>query len=124
MISPEDITATLHDRGICVIIPTFNNETTVVDVVKKVRDICQDVIVVNDGSTNNTKKLLEECNDITLVSYDKNRGKGYALKTGFRKALEMGFAYAITIDADGQHNPNDIPKFLDANKRHPGCIIV
>jgi len=124
LISPEDITATLHDRGICVIIPTFNNETTVVDVVKKVRDICQDVIVVNDGSTDNTTKLLEECNDITLVSYDKNRGKGYALKTGFRKALEMGFAYAITIDADGQHNPNDIPKFLDANKRHPGCIIV
>lgn len=124
MILDTDITRCLHERGICVIIPTFNNETTLIDVVSQVREICQDVIVINDGSTDNTANLLKERTDITVLSYEKNRGKGYALKTGFRKAREMGFAYAITIDADGQHKPQDIPKFLQANKEHPGAIIV
>ena len=62
--------------------------------------------------------------DVTVVDYGANRGKGYALKAGFRKAQELGFDYAITIDADGQHFASDIPCFAEALLRHPGSLIV
>ena len=114
----------LRDRGICVIIPTYNNEKTMGQVVRDVLQQCDDVIVVNDGCTDGTAEILHEIDGITLVAYSQNRGKGYALKQGFRKALSMGFAYAITLDADGQHFASDIPLFLKANMQHPGCLII
>ncbi len=119
-----EIRKTLHDRGICVIIPTYNNAGTVLKVIEDVLQYTSDVIVVNDGSTDGTSHILENITGITVVEYSRNRGKGYALKTGFRKALEMGFSYAITLDSDGQHFAKDIPAFLKANQEHPGCLIV
>lgn len=115
---------TLRARGICVIIPTYNNAGTIVRVVSDCLGSCSDVIVVNDGSTDETGRLLEEFDSIVVVDYSRNRGKGYALKQGFRKARELGFSYAITIDADGQHYPKEIVSFLSANQKHPGCLIV
>ena len=114
----------LHDRGICVVIPTYNNVGTIADVVQQTLSECQDVIVVNDGSTDGSAAILRNMKDITLVDYERNHGKGYALKMGFRRALEMGFAYAITLDGDGQHYPHEIPQFLKANQQHPGALIV
>lgn len=114
----------LHDRGICVIIPTYNNGGTIGRVVTETLEMCDDVIVVNDGSTDSTTATLRSIEGITLVEYEVNRGKGYALRCGFEKALAMGFAYAITLDADGQHYPADIAKFLKANQQHPGALIV
>ena len=114
----------LRARGICAVIPTYNNAGTVGQVVRETLLYCADVIVVNDGSTDGTASLLGEMKGITLVEYPQNRGKGYALKRGFRKAREMGFAYAITLDADGQHYPANITDFLRANQEHPGALIV
>lgn len=114
----------LRDRGICVIIPTFNNVGTIRDVIKDTLNECYDVIVVNDGSTDQTSEILHSIDGITIVEYDNNRGKGYALKCGFKRALEMGFAYAITIDSDGQHYPSDIMHFLKANQEYPGALII
>lgn len=114
----------LHDRGICIIIPTYNNAGTIVDVVQRAKEQCHDVIVVNDGSTDATTNMLRSIKGITLIEHSQNKGKGKALQSGFKKAIEMGFSYAITLDADSQHYPEDIPLFLDANKRHPGCIIL
>lgn len=114
----------LHERGVCVIIPTFNNGGTIAKVVNDTLQECSDVIVVNDGSTDSTSKILHSINGITLVEYEKNKGKGYALKSGFKQALKMGFAYAITLDGDGQHYPSDIQKFLEANQEHPGALII
>lgn len=115
----------LRDRGICVIVPVYNNEKTIGDVVRQCLEKCFDVIVVNDGSTDNTGKILHSMEEkFTIVEYPKNQGKGYALKRGFQKALELGFSYAITIDADGQHYPDDIENFLKANMEHPGAILV
>ena len=114
----------LRARGVCVIIPTYNNAGTVGRVVTEVLRYCDDVIVVDDGSTDNTASVLVGISGITVLTTVLNRGKGHALKTGFRKALDMGFAYAITLDADDQHYPADISRFLDANKQHPGALVV
>lgn len=108
-------------------IPTYNNAGTIADVVRRTLDHCLDVIVVADGCTDGTLNILrdiEGSEGITIVSYAQNKGKGTALKRGFRKALEMGFAYAITLDADGQHFPEDIPAMLHANQKHPGALVV
>ena len=89
---------------ICALIPTYNNRGTVVDVVRRTHRYMQDILVVADGCTDDTLTLLQALDfPVTVVSYARNRGKGYALKQGFRKALEMGFEYVLTIDADGQH---------------------
>lgn len=106
------------------IIPVYNNDGTIADVVKRTLLQCNDVIVVNDGSTDLTKEHLESISGITLINSPKNEGKGAALRRGFRKALDLGFTYAITLDADGQHYPEDIPLFLEANIKNPGCLIV
>ena len=120
----QDTRKALHSRGICVIIPTYNNVGTIADVISRCHQYCDDIIVVNDGSNDGTEQILRRLTDITLVDYDCNRGKGEALRRGFAKAKEMGFAYAITLDADGQHYPEDIPLFLEANRSHPGAIIM
>lgn len=114
----------LKDRGICVVIPVYNNEKTIGDVVRRSLENCADVIVVNDGSTDSTGEILHNISGINIVEYAENQGKGYALKCGFRKALSLGFTYAITLDGDGQHYPEDIPNFLKANTEHPGAIII
>ena len=76
---------------------------------------CADVIVVNDGCTDNSAEILAAFgNRITVVDYGKNRGKGYALKQGFKKAKALGFDFALTLDSDGQHFPEDIPLFIEA----------
>ncbi len=116
--------ALLHERGICVVIPTYNNEGTIADVVRRTLSIVHDVIVVSDGSTDGTLDILRGIEGITVVAYDQNVGKGTAIKRGFRKAIEIGFAYAITMDADGQHFPEDIPVMLQANIKHPGALVV
>lgn len=114
----------LHDRGICVVIPTYNNGGTIAVVVRETLKEISDVIVVNDGSTDDTSKILHSIEGITTVEYTKNQGKGYALRKGFECALEMGFSYAITLDGDGQHYPSDIALFLKENQKHPGALII
>lgn len=114
----------LKERGICVVIPTYNNVGTITDVVNRAKIQCDDVIVVSDGANDGTLDKLRKINSIELVVLDKNRGKGTALKYGFKKAIEKGFSYAITIDADGQHFPEDVPNLLKANIEHPGAIII
>lgn len=116
----------LKQARICVVVPTYNNAGTVVDVLRRIRQYADDVIVVNDGSTDDTHDLIARCSleGITLVEYARNRGKGYALKQGFRMARRMGFEYAITIDADGQHYPEDLPLFAEAHRKSPDALII
>lgn len=114
----------MRRRGVCVIIPTYNNEGTVADVVRRAQMECDDVIVVNDGSDDGTEALLEAMEGITVVKLKRNMGKGAALKAGFKEALAKGFAYAVTLDADGQHYPEDIPLLLQASIDHPKALIV
>lgn len=105
----------------CAVIPTYNNASTVADIVGRTLEACRAVIVVNDGSTDDTLERLRPFEGrITLVSYARNRGKGYALCRGLEAAREAGFDYAATIDSDGQHRPEEIPLLTAAAAQAAG----
>lgn len=110
----------------CVIIPTYNNDRTLKTVIDGVIAVfpAQDIIIINDGSTDNTAEILKEYASITQVHLPRNSGKGIGLRTGFKKALELGYTHAITIDSDGQHYPEDIPKLLAASKEEPTTLYI
>lgn len=108
----------------CVIIPTYNNETTLGAVIKDVATFCNDIIVVNDGSTDNTKSVIEAFSFVQVISYDKNAGKGLALRKAFEYAAEKGYQYAITIDSDGQHFAKDLPVFIAKLAEEPNAVIL
>src|SRR5690348_12226528 len=109
---------------VCVVVPTYNNARTLRVLLTDLLSYTDKVIVVNDGSNDGTDKILSEFPNLHLMSYKKNKGKGWALRSGFEKARAMGFHYAITIDSDGQHFPEDLPLFLDELERNPGCLII
>ena len=108
----------------CVIIPTFNNANTLNAVIDDVLKYVNVIIVVNDGSTDKTPDVLSACSGVTVINYKPNKGKGYALRQGFKCAVSMGFRYAITLDSDGQHMADDIPLFLDRIQQYPDSLIV
>lgn len=113
------------NKYLCVIIPTYNNAGTIHNVIIETSNYIPNIIVVNDGSTDSTNDILYNIDiPITIVSYAQNRGKGYALKEGFKKAIELGYKFAITIDSDGQHKPSDIPKLIKAEENNLGAIII
>ncbi|MDR1666945.1 MAG: glycosyltransferase family 2 protein [Bacteroidales bacterium] len=110
---------------ICAVIPTFNNDRTLSEVINGVLKHIAAVIVVNDGSTDRTADILEEYGErIRVISCPANRGKGYALRQAFRYALCKGFTHAIAIDSDGQHFADDIPNFLATAIRRPDALII
>lgn len=114
----------LRDLKIAVIIPTYNNGNTIEGVIKEVKQYSKDIIVVNDGSTDDTAMLLQRIQDIQVVSFPQNRGKGFALLAGFQKALAKGFTHAITIDSDAQHVPSEIPVFIKKIEEEPQTLWV
>lgn len=108
----------------CVIIPTYNNTATLAQVIKSVLQYTSNIIVVNDGSTDHTVDILKSFPDIHIYQYPKNKGKGFALRSGFKEALSVGYKYAITIDSDGQHMASDLLKFIEALEENPKAIII
>lgn len=120
----EEFVALFKKHKVAVLIPTFNNEQTLGNVIRSVQEYSKDIIVVNDGSTDSTEKILQQFQNINLVSYTPNKGKGHALRKGFMRAIELGYDYVISIDSDGQHFAEDLPKFLYALQDHPAAIIM
>jgi len=119
--------ATIEQINACVLIPTYNNEKTLRRVIDGVMQHVspKHIIVVNDGATDATSTILSDYqNSITVLNNEKNRGKGYSLRKGFKHANEKGYSYAITIDSDGQHSPDDLPKIIQACLEHPGAVIM
>jgi glycosyltransferase involved in cell wall biosynthesis len=111
----------------CIIVPTYNNEVTLRRVIKRIQELIPSatLIVINDGSTDATSEILNSFGDeIVLITNEVNRGKGYSLRRGFRKAIELGFENAITIDSDGQHFPEDISILVNKAKENPGAVIM
>ncbi|MBL0329597.1 MAG: DUF2062 domain-containing protein [Bacteroidetes bacterium] len=108
----------------CVIIPTYNNQQTIAQVITDVLKFTNNIIVVNDGATDATHELLKAFTTIQIISYSPNRGKGIALRTGIKAAQEKNYRYAITIDSDGQHFADDIPVFIDKIEETPDALLI
>ncbi|RMG24847.1 MAG: DUF2062 domain-containing protein [Bacteroidetes bacterium] len=108
----------------CVLIPTYNNAQSIGQVITDVLAFTRNVIVVNDGSTDGSPELLRTFSQLEVLSYQPNKGKGHALQRGFERARELGYDYAITLDADGQHYADDLPVFLEALAEKPGRLLI
>ena len=109
----------------CILVPTYNNAATVEGVLRAIQAAGErDILVVNDGSTDGTSAILARIDGITVLTNDRNRGKGFSLRRGFEAALARGFTYAITIDSDGQHAPGEIAKLRAAIAATPGAMIM
>lgn len=104
-------------------LPVFNEVKTVEAVLNEVKRYCDDVLVVDDGSTDGTLDLLSNRNDILLEIHPSNRGYGAALNTAFKYTLQHDYDCVVTIDCDGQHEPQRIPLFSEACER-PDVDIV
>lgn len=109
---------------VCVIIPTYNNAGTILQVIESVQHYTNNIIVVNDGSTDKTTVLLQGINNLEIVGCTPNRGKGWALRTGFSKAIDLGYHFAITIDSDGQHFAKDLPVFIEKLEQEGSALIM
>jgi len=120
----NDWRATLDRLGIVVVIPTYNNCKTIGQVVTDVKQYANHIIVVNDGSTDDTAQILSKIDGIEILTHERNSGKGTALKNGLCRAKSAGFRYAITIDSDGQHFASDIPTFVSEIEQTPDCLLV
>jgi uncharacterized protein (DUF2062 family) len=107
----------------CAVIPVYNHGLTVQGVVRGARTTLP-VIVVDDGSTDQTPGVLAAEPGITVVKLPRNRGKGAALQAGFAMAETLGFSHAITLDADGQHPTSALPDFMAACLRQPEAFII
>ncbi len=95
-------------------LPVFNEQSHVCEVLAEVRRYAQDILVVNDGSTDGTAELLARQPGILVETHPKNRGYGAALITAFDFAIRNGYEILVTIDCDGQHEPQRIPEFVAA----------
>ncbi|MDI3483571.1 MAG: hypothetical protein PWQ74_158 [Methanobacteriaceae archaeon] len=101
----------MNPKDITVIVPAYNEENTILQVLGELKDRGYSVIVVDDGSTDSTPELLQKFKDddrIRVYRHIINRGLGAALKTGMEAALPRRPSYIVTFDADGQHDPDDI----------------
>lgn len=107
----------------CAVIPGYNAAQTIAPLVHQVRRLGLDVVVVNDGSTDQTARLAMEAG-ATVISHVHNRGKGLALRTGFGFALQGAYATIVTLDGDGQHDPSEIPNLLAALDGKAVGIVV
>lgn len=106
-----------------VVIPTKDNHGTIAQVVVDCLEIVPDVLVVDDGCVDGSGELAADAG-ATVVRHPVNRGKGHAILTALAWARDHGYTHTITIDADGQHLPGDLPVFLEAIETHPRAVVV
>jgi len=111
------------DVHILAIIPCFNEEATIGSVIVKTRKYVDEIVVVDDGSTDDTIKIAKALG-ATVISHKVNLGKSAGVKTGFKYALDDGFDYIITLDGDGQHDPDEIPDALANLKENEADISI
>ncbi len=106
-----------------IVIPAFNEEKTLSNVLFNVKKNYQNIVVVNDGSSDATQEIAER-NQVIVCSHIINRGLGGALGTGIKKALMEQADIIVTFDADGQHQPDDIARLIDPILRGRADVVV
>ena len=104
-------------------LPVYNESESLLSVLQQVRRTSPEILVVDDGSTDETAELLRHAAGITVIRHATNRGYGAALRTAFCHAIRCGYPWVITIDCDGQHEPQQIPRFVDVCRRHDVDIV-
>ncbi|HEY3322922.1 MAG TPA: glycosyltransferase family 2 protein [Planctomycetota bacterium] len=109
-------------RDVCAIIPCYNEAQNIARMVRRVKFYLAEVLVIDDCSTDGTGEIARQAG-ATVITHERNMGKGVALKTGFLAAAARGFTAAITLDGDGQHDATEIPLFLEAHDQG-GCDLV
>lgn len=117
----------MTDFSPCAIVPTYDNPATVRAVVEGIRRHLPDVIVVDDGSGEPGRSVVEALGREGLAKVmrlERNEGKGAAVMAGLRRARELGFTHAVLLDADLQHEAGDIPRFLEAAREDPAALIA
>ncbi len=117
----------MSDFRVCGLVPTYDNPRTVRAVVEPLATHVERVIVVDDGSGPAGRAAAESLARDGLAEVIRrptNGGKGAAVKTGLRRAKELGFTHALQVDADGQHDVGDAPRFIAAARESPGALIA
>jgi predicted LPLAT superfamily acyltransferase/glycosyltransferase involved in cell wall biosynthesis len=107
----------------CAVVPCYNHGATVAAVVERLRAQGLPVIVVDDGSDAETARLLDSLSGMHLFRLPRNRGKGAAVVRGLREAAQLGFTHALQVDADGQHDLGDVPRFLERGQAAPDALV-
>jgi len=107
-----------------VCLPVFDHAQTVGAVAGAVLAQGLSLLAVDDGSGDGSGAALERAGAPAAISFPKNRGKGAALRAAFAEARRRGFTHAVTIDADGQHDPRDLPAVLRAARRTPEALVL
>jgi len=108
-------------QKITAVMPAYNEEKNIADVIKKTKKYVNEVIVIDDGSRDNTIEQAKQAD--LILEHPINMGKGLALKTGIEAALRRKADIIITIDSDNQHNPEDIPKMIDIINQDTDIVI-
>lgn len=112
-----------HATGVRAIIPAFQTEPSVAKVVQATRRVIPDLLVIDDGSTDDTAGAARRAG-AEVLRFPVNRGKGIALRAGFSWAVENGCRAVVTLDADGQHDPGEIPKLLDRWHETQAALVI
>lgn len=95
-------------------LPVYNEAGYVGQVLDEVSKYASHVLVVNDGSSDGTREILDSRGDISVIHHEQNQGYGAALRTAFQYAIEEGYEIVVTLDCDGQHQPMRLPRFISA----------
>lgn len=114
-------------KDIFIIIPAFNPGEIIIEVVNKTRNYSQNIILVDDGCDTENKEILsnlEQLPEVTLLTHSENQGKGFAIHTGIEYALENNAKTIIMLDSDGQHRPEELPKFLEFAQSRPFNLVI
>jgi glycosyltransferase involved in cell wall biosynthesis len=112
----------------CLLIPIYNHKDTIGSVLESLTYLELPCLIVDDGSDEATQETLrKECARRPWTELSRlpvNRGRGAALRHGYGRAAERGFSHVVQLDADGQHDPADVPRFLEAARRQPEALIL
>lgn len=122
---PTVIKEYLEKNKIALLIPTYNNDQTLEQIISDAQDYISLLLVVDDGSTDHTKDILSRWKGkIHIISYEQNQGKGNALREGFLYAKKQGWDSIITLDSDGQHKLSDLSLFIEAHQKNQGAFLI
>lgn len=116
----------MFQEKLAILLPVFNEENTIIEVIRNIKKTHLPCCIVNDGSTDSTNKILKwfnKVNGFTVIGYKTNRGKGYAVKYGAQELINQGYEWILIMDSDNQNDIEDISQFQIALKNHSDAKI-